>query len=1178
MEDLQTLFDEYKQNTNPTLVQQQASDPTYSVWLTASAGTGKTKVLIDRILRILLSGSEISSILAITYTSAAAFEMKDRIMNILQSWALKSDNEIKNDLINLYGIAFENKTFNEQQNIISLAKSLFARILDSPYGLRIETIHAFCQFILKKFPIEAGINPNFSLITRDSDITSILDKIFKVIITNRDKNISDILNVLSRYKPDNDLFKIVEAINSVGRNFNKLFSNYNINLDNFDKLLQPIFLEKYNVDKSIVLTDNYNNLVDEYIKYTKQELVKSFNDLHNLSLEICGKSSDPLYEKKIGKTPIEQAQKIISFIQKYKETLDFDITDYINLWKTNFNTKRLIKDIPISEKILQNLNDTTQKISSDIIQLKYLEYGYAITKFAYILIQKYHEQKQSQSTLDYDDLLVKTLQLLTKSSDYSAWVLYKLDHGINHILIDEAQDTTPEQWEIIDALSDGFFYSGVNKDNIKTIFVVGDYKQSIYSFQGANIDNFDYYHDKFEQKIKAHGFIFKNLNLDTSFRTSCPVLSFVNTMLLNKNISSGIISKRDTENNYIHKVAAKNFDLPGVVELWPVIAEESEKENYDYWNPRQVIFENILAKSKLAKLIANKIKVLVNQGVRLGDILILVGRRTDASILSYLVKKLIDAKIDIAGVDRIVLKNNIIICDLIALAQICISEYDDLNVASVLKSPFFGFNEGSVFNVCHGRDDKTVIQILSEKYPDVYQEFKTIQKVALSGVTPFDFFNFVLNRNDNLKKCYCRAGMETEEVIQEFLSLCILFEQSSDHYLGLPGFVGWIFQDDTTIKRSVEKNDDKLRIMTIHGAKGLQAKIVFLPDTLSGFNTSNNGNIKILFNENDKKDLLPYIKPANVKETDVYINVRDNYRTRQAEEKKRLLYVAITRAEEAVYICGYGNKTLTEDKLLYNGNIKNVYDMALSTFSKLSEKYTLEKVSDVMFDDINCIGSKDIIRLPKYVDNKLISASKQDINNYKDQMNFDRVIIPFKGIDDNRRCVGNKDDIYSPDVKDDIGILYGTLFHKLLEIIPVNYSETEKEKLKIVLTKFLQTVDFLNTKQKLELVNKLISGLNKQQIRNIILNPNSLNEVNIAGADGKIYRIDKLIIDEGTRTILIVDYKTNSGAEGKSKEYLDKYKNQLSTYKSIMTNIYPDYLIKTAILWIYDFSISMFDL
>ena len=147
MEDLQTLFDEYKQNTNPTLVQQQASDPTYSVWLTASAGTGETKVLIDRILRILLSGSEISSILAITYTSAAAFEMKDRIMNILQSWALKSDNEIKNDLINLYGIAFENKTFNEQQNIISLAKSLFARILDSPYGLRIETIHAFCQFI-----------------------------------------------------------------------------------------------------------------------------------------------------------------------------------------------------------------------------------------------------------------------------------------------------------------------------------------------------------------------------------------------------------------------------------------------------------------------------------------------------------------------------------------------------------------------------------------------------------------------------------------------------------------------------------------------------------------------------------------------------------------------------------------------------------------------------------------------------------------------------------------------------------------------------------------------------------------------------------------------------------------------------------------------------------------------
>lgn len=393
--------------------------------------------------------------------------------------------------------------------------------------------------------------------------------------------------------------------------------------------------------------------------------------------------------------------------------------------------------------------------------------------------------------------------------------------------------------------------------------------------------------------------------------------------------------------------------------------------------------------------------------------------------------------------------------------------------------------------------------------------------------------------------------------------------------MGLPGFIAWISKDDTKIKRTVDKDKDKLRIMTIHGAKGLQAKVVFIPDTMGNFVTQFP---EILFNDDNKDDLIPYIKPSGVPDTSVYIQIRDNYKRRQIEEKKRLLYVAITRAKEAVYICGYGNKRLSDQKLLDLNNINNFYDIALNTFSKLSD-YNLEKVMDKMFDGIECVGSKEIIRLPKYVDDRLISKSIIYENN-TDQVDFDKTIVPFiKDINENCKLKEHKSDIYSVDtVHDNIGTLYGTLFHKLLEIIPVNYSVSDEVNLRVILTSYMQNIDFLNKEQKQNLINKLVSALNTETVRNIVLNPNSLNEVNISGEDGNTYRLDKLIIDYENKHILIVDYKTNTDAKDTSQEYIDKYKNQLSKYKMIIQNIYPSYSINTGILWLSDFSISMFDL
>ena len=230
---IKNLFDNYKQNVDPTSIQHDASNPAYSVWLNASAGTGKTKVLIDRVLRLLLSNVDISEILAITFTNAAAFEMKDRIMQTLQSWVLMSDSEIKDALNNLYGTEFDNKNDNEKQKEVIKAKSLFIKILDSPHGLRIETIHAFCQFILKKFPIESGINPNFSILT-PHDADDILLNLYKNLIIKHGKKYSNIFDILLKYKDEETLFSAIKSIISVRKKFNKLFVKYDISIDDLD--------------------------------------------------------------------------------------------------------------------------------------------------------------------------------------------------------------------------------------------------------------------------------------------------------------------------------------------------------------------------------------------------------------------------------------------------------------------------------------------------------------------------------------------------------------------------------------------------------------------------------------------------------------------------------------------------------------------------------------------------------------------------------------------------------------------------------------------------------------------------------------------------------------------------------------------------------------------------------
>ncbi len=472
--EMKKLFDEYNQITDPTSVQQMAANHLYSVWLNASAGTGKTKVLIDRIVRLLLEGNDVGTILAITFTKAGASEMKDRIMKVLQKWTLENDAVILQDLQELYGADFEKKSEQEQNKYLDNAKNLFAKILDSPYGLRIETIHAFCQFVLKKFPIESGVHPNFSIIdAREANV--VLMNAYKDLVTKKNNgfDVSDALNILTKYKNENSFSEVVKKIISTRKNFTKMFLNCLGDSKNIDDDLIKILSEKYSVDKSAVVTKKYDEMIAEYQKKSQENAAGILPDLYSLSQEILNVSDDEAV-KAIGSTPRKQAKKAIDVYNDFQKNGTVNLDGYVALWSKNFATTGLKKHFVSAEKILDDLKNSATKIKTDLACLKHLEYGYAITKFAYFIIKKYQHEKQKKSLLDYDDLIEKTLYLLTRENNYSNWILYKLDKGICHILVDEAQDTSPEQWQIIDALS-GILSENRSQVQIGRLLSTADY-------------------------------------------------------------------------------------------------------------------------------------------------------------------------------------------------------------------------------------------------------------------------------------------------------------------------------------------------------------------------------------------------------------------------------------------------------------------------------------------------------------------------------------------------------------------------------------------------------------------------------------------------------------------------------------------------------------------------------
>lgn len=1019
--------------------QQLASNPTLSAWVSASAGSGKTKVLTDRVLNLMLMNGAPEKILCLTFTKVAAAEMANRLTDILKRWAMADDNELKEQIRQLL-------QEEPDEDLLKRAKSLFTKVLEIPGGLKMMTIHSFCTSLLHRFPLEADVPPNFTVL---EDLTA--NQMMQSALT-------EVLN-------DTDIAQDVAQL--------------------------AVFISQDDLLKTL------NNCLKE--RATLFSLTNKFNKLENI---------------------IQQIKKLF-MVEKYtneKEIInEFFTQEEFEFLKSEF----LNKDGTISKRKAKDPRSlTVWEIQEKIKAFRLSQINLTLMKIVYRILFVYQRHKNEQSALDYDDLIDKTMELLN-SKDMASWVLYKLDGGLDHILVDEAQDTNPKQWQIIEKICDDFFAGESRNEKLRTLFVVGDKKQSIYSFQGARPDEFEKRHQFFKEKITDSQNEFQTIPFNFSFRSTGPVLDLVNCVLKNPQASEGVIIPGE---DFIH--LGKRQNDAGLVEIWP-LENPPPKNDKDSWDLTGQKIQDTSAMVKMCQKIAQKIHNMIeskeileskNRPVQAGDFLILLQKR--GKLMDELVRTLKEYNVPVAGVDRLALTEHIAIQDLMALTRFVLLPEDDLNTACLMKSPLINLTEDDVFKVCHNRGNKTVWEQMQKLFPKQSETLKRIMNLA-DSVPPFEFFETVLDEFQARLLFISRLGTEVNEALDAFLDICLQFENQQAP--SLQGFLSWMSRQDIIIKRDMDqKNMDAVRIMTVHGSKGLQGNIVFLPDT-RGQKKAFSMRENLIWTENNLPIWIPNKDYLLAKIDDIL----DDINQKDEQERRRLLYVALTRASDRLYIMGYNNRSKAQ--------ANNWYDLILNSLGLDG----LNEIKTFKSEQKSIVKSKEQNQIP--YDFEVLPDWAKTLPQPDKRT---PILSPSKMV------------VFEKDEENSVGLTHalqkGILIHRLLQYLPQTKPENRKE----LLIKL--------TPKEMQVPYQLLDLIDNPQIKDLF-GPNSLAEVPVIGwiDNQKIAgQIDRLVIRD--KDILIIDYKTNKIVPDIIPE---NYKAQLNAYRDLIKKIFPDRMVKSYLLW-----------
>ncbi len=1099
-------------------VQIQAADPDVSAFVSANAGSGKTYVLAQRVINLLLRGVDPAKILCITFTKAAAANMANEVFQRLAAWTALDDAALDKQIeLNTGAKADARKR--------ARARRLFASALETPGGLKVQTIHAFCTRLLHQFPFEANVAARFSVLD-EASTTQLLDQLTLAVLLE------------ASAQPESALGHALATaiVVAADQTFKDVVSDAIADRD----AITAWIARAGSVDLAIVeLSSSFGLDAKDSIEKVEQEF---------LSHSLIEATDWPALIEILDSGSASDKKHIAALDAAGAATGRERIDNYLKLFCTaeleprkRILTDKLAKAHPDwAERLIAEQSRVCRLLERERA-LAARERTRALVTIAAEAIARYRTEKERRALLDYDDLIDKTLALFSNVS--AAWVLYKLDLGIDHVLIDEAQDTSPKQWSIVRTIVAEFLPGGARPNVKRTMFAVGDEKQSIFSFQGAAPKAFDEMRRLFERQFDTPEQGWRYLRFHHSFRSGENVLGSVDRVFRESEVFLSVTTDEAGIPPHISLPRA----APGQVEIWPLIAP-AEKREIEGWDAP---FDSLSEQSPrvlLARKIAAHVKLWMARGRKAGDVLVLVRQR--GALFEAIIRALKNAGVPVAGADRLVLTEHIAVMDLMALADTLLLPDDDLALAAVLKSPLFGLSEEQLFDLAWDRKAslRSSLRAKAGSNPAFAATTSTLNELAQATrrLSPFGFFAHVLGALRGRQKFLARLGPEANDALDEFLNLALDYEARETP--SLQGFLAWLRAAKSEVRRDMELTRDEVRVMTVHGAKGLEANTVILADATTPPGGPRDPRLLSL-----KNGALVWAT-ARAADVNTMADARGQAQQDARDEYRRLLYVAMTRAAERLIVCGTQGARKIPDGCWY------------------------QLVSDALRDD--CIseladdGDGEVLRYrkgpaqPAVLQKTIVPGAIKETSlpawltaNAASETSAMPTITPSSVMDDDAARplgVGGAG----------MALLRGSLVHRLMQSLP---DIPPERRAKAAEDYLVRAGAKLASEERAKIIEQVMLVLEDPRFYELY-GPGSRSEVPIVGKlqmGGEMVRVvgrvDRLAVTQ--TSVLIGDFKTNRPPPRRIADVPPSYVRQLALYRAVLAKLYPDKPLRAALIW-----------